>query len=215
MTSEYTELQRHELCNPHSWVAKGKQLFYAAGVIKAKVDEYWAKEPRNKDLHGHIDVFMMLCSYSLENLLKGLIVLRERPAIEQRLNNNEPFNAIIPEKHKLYQLAKRAGLATLADEKRALLERLTRSAVWAAQYPAPLRPDEYQTEDPFGMIGKGWAPINTYTGKDADEVLCIAKAVFTELNKTVGQQGPSPDAKPGAAGRTQRDSGTGIASGEG
>lgn len=83
-----------------------------------------------------IEVYFLLMGYSIENLLKG-IVLSKQPGLLDK-DKGKLSNTILT--HNLVKLAKNCDINITLDE-RHLLEALTTSIVWEGKYPTPKEED--------------------------------------------------------------------------
>ncbi len=96
-------------------------------------------------LYRKLHVFYMLWAYSLENLLKALIVSRGLAD-----KKGEEGTARLPkvlQSHDLITLAKTAGIEYLVKDYPDVLAKLSHCSTWYGRYPVPLRPSDLENED--------------------------------------------------------------------
>lgn len=158
-------------------------LFNSAKVLLPHIDTESDKTPR-----PFTDVFMMLCSYAIENLFKGLIITQEKDEIQKKLENGTQFGEIISEGHRLDKLAIRANCLDIEGTYGGLLKRLTRSATWFARYPAPLFPSGYENENFFGLPSSSFIPQGAYSSRDITDVEKILQQLYIRINENEANQ---------------------------
>ena len=142
---------------PISWLSTSRGLKHAADHI---YDIYYAASEQQlrriveevesgqiqksqtllgKELEEYLDcqllpVYLMLMGFSLENLLKG-IVIRQQPEL---LKPDGSFNL---KSHKLVILAQMGNIQLLPEEE-STLETLTTATEWASRYSVPLKQED-------------------------------------------------------------------------
>ena len=121
------------------WLGKADQLMRAAG----KIDPYAEfKIPVDADeLHKTLDilafslssVYFMLLGYSFENLLKGILLLREG-SVATEDNIKDIFDT-----HSLTGLLEKIGNTelTFTKEEKEFFEELEEYVLWIGRYPMP------------------------------------------------------------------------------
>lgn len=116
--------QFEELQNPVNWA------YMATLLQKAASQMDWT---RKKDITDwrYLPIYRMLMGFSLENLLKGILIAENPEGFEvSKLN------------HGLKQYAEKIkGVHMSADEK-ALLAQLEPYVKWAGRYPMPKKPND-------------------------------------------------------------------------
>ena len=115
------------------WAASAAALERSATVLWNVADEDLRRSHSPPWVFGPL---MLLCALTVENLVKGLLVLKE-PA----LNVHGEF---AHRSHDLTVLVMRAGLDVTAEEAD-LLERLGTFLLWAGRYPIPLKHTNFAT----------------------------------------------------------------------
>lgn len=125
------------------WIAKAKELEQAARIIEPKVLQYWEDceiasqtKPHRFPPDTFTGVYFMLLSFSIENYLKGSILITKACELKATFLENNQFPKVL-KGHNLVLLSKKAEFKFTRDEEN-LLRRLTRSAVWYGRYPVPL-----------------------------------------------------------------------------
>jgi hypothetical protein len=188
MKKDHQYKTRHieELTDPEKWIASSVSLFDSAKLLLPAV-----RIEQSKSARPVTDVFMMLSSYAIENLLKALIIAQEHDSILQELKEGERFIRIINEGHHLDKLALRANCIDIENDFKGLLQRLTRSATWFARYPAPLFPDGYETENFFDISSK-FIPQGAYTSTDVTDVSEILKCLYVKVKTNLANQASDP-----------------------
>ena len=93
----------------------------------------------------------LLYAYAIENVLKGLIVLK-RPSLIQEHELHGELKS-----HDLNRLADKAEVAVDQQHEPPILEALSDLSTWAGRYPVALRPSEYDTPNPNALLGYGSA----------------------------------------------------------
>jgi hypothetical protein len=83
----------------------------------------------------NFDAAYMLIAFAIENLLKGLIVAKERVTFSRQ---KMPGNLVTHDLHKLHKLA--APGATISQH---VLDSLTYMAEWRGRYPLPLSVEKF------------------------------------------------------------------------
>jgi hypothetical protein len=184
---QYKATHIADLTNPDKWVKSAVDLAKGAKALRPAVDQEANSSPK-----PCTDIFMMLCSYAIENLMKALVIVKEKEGIRNQLHEGVQFRNIIKEGHKLDKLAIRAGAHKIEKEYCALLKRLSRSATWFARYPAPLFPDEYETDDFFGLLASSpnFVPMGAYCSNDINDIENILKDLYIEIENIKGQPDP-------------------------
>jgi hypothetical protein len=112
-------------------------------------------------------------AYAIENVLKGLIVLKRPGFIQEHELHGELKT------HDLNELAKKAKV-TVEQNERAVLEALTHLSISAGRYPIALEPS-VDTPNPNALLGYGSAhPI----------MRTFFERAFKELESRVPEQIP-------------------------
>ena len=190
-THRYFDHHKRALLDPQGWHKAGMDLIESAKFLHPCVQQYWNDKASRKDTERHLSTFMMLCGFAIENLLKALIVLIRHDSIEKEIDSAPIFPDMLAT-HQLSILVKDAGLEAEMNVHIDLLERLTRAAIWRGRYPCPIRAEQWEMPDPFGMAGRGWVPMNSYNSKDPDDVMGIVNTIVAKMN---AQPSPSPSGK--------------------
>jgi hypothetical protein len=81
---------------------------------------------------------MLLAAFAMENLLKGLVVIREPGSVQPRATDPERLLDWEGSGHDLLALARRAG-EKLSAEEEDLMRLLTEFVLWAGRYPVSMR----------------------------------------------------------------------------
>ncbi len=125
------------------WWGSGQRLLHIAELLDDVHSEFCNNIGRiNKLDVSKVTVVFMLYSFAIENLLKSVIVFRDKAELGKCDWSKLPSTL---RSHKLYQLCKKAGLISLAIRYESLLKKLTRSAEWLGRYPSPLEAHEFET----------------------------------------------------------------------
>jgi len=107
---------------PYIWTDKAKELLYCAGIIYENANPF-------EGMHETSKQYFMLTAYAFENLLKGLILLKEK-------KQGMTFEVGKLLHHKLIRLARESGLTCTEDELH-LLKSLEFFGVILGRYPLP------------------------------------------------------------------------------
>jgi hypothetical protein len=159
---------------PASWLRSAGRLRDAAEAIikhelpaempyfqawKIADEEASAESIRNDTGVGNADIkaiapnyppAQLLYAYAIENVLKGLIVLKRPGLIQEHELHGELTT------HDLNELAKKAKVTVDQQHERPVLEALTRLSIWAGRYPVALT-RSLDPPDPNEWLGYGAA----------------------------------------------------------
>jgi hypothetical protein len=161
---------------PASWLRSAGRLRDAAEVIikhelpaegtyfqalKIADEEADADSVRNDTGVGTADIkaiapnfppAQLLYAYAIENVLKGLIILKRPDLIQEHKLHGELTS------HDLNDLAEKAKVTVDQQHERPVLEALSHLSTWAGRYPIALRPsDYYKAPNPNALLGYGSA----------------------------------------------------------
>jgi hypothetical protein len=132
MTSDSNEFDRKtvfaESSAPENWLSMAIVLHHAA----SKID--WTKQRNFTDWY-YIPIYRMLMAFSIENLLKGILIVEGHEAIEGDKLSNRLGN------HSLRQYADDVSGVTITKSEKRLLDELEHYLRWAGRYPMPKKPD--------------------------------------------------------------------------
>jgi hypothetical protein len=166
----YTKKYKKRLLDYEEWVLKADQLLDAAGLFEGKIHETWdnCRNGTSKYDDRFISIYFMLSSYAIENLLKAVIIKKQRKELENTINTRTKFPAMLKE-HDLFKLAKRGNLLNFALGNEEYLKKLTRSAIWYGRYPMPTNPSDF---NPFSVTQQNQKSysLSSYTSMDVKEV---------------------------------------------
>ena len=125
------------------WLEQATQLKMSADVILVELEKIL---PRSQVLPGvrvkklaYIHSFMLLTGLAFENLIKGILIGRDKTVVDQQKINSRLWN--IRGGHGIAELAKR--VASVTSNESDLLRRLEEYLFWAGRYPLPLNSDVY------------------------------------------------------------------------
>jgi hypothetical protein len=146
MQSDKNRIHEFIARNPNSWEERADNLKRAADkVYEICYDAFtstrnYIKEGREPDLQDVQDfsviaIYYLLMGYALENLLKGILIMRQ-PEMYVQQGNLTGLKT-----HKLVKLFEDCKLP-VDQETKELLEKLTRHIVWQGKYPIPLRAED-------------------------------------------------------------------------
>lgn len=119
------------------------EIHFAAGMRSIermqsgsiKVTEMTDAESEEWQDQGLVSVYFLLMGYSIENLLKG-ILLSQKPELFHPSERMKRFGH-----HKLIRLCNEVGVELQSDEKKWLMK-LTEYIEWQGKYPIPLERDK-------------------------------------------------------------------------
>ncbi len=126
------------------WYDSARSLFSTAKLLEPKIFSIWDEIDvlleKRKSLEGfpweviqHQSVYMMLCAFSIENLLKGQIVEQDRKSVYDSVLQSGKLPKRLTT-HNLLQLADDCHV-TLTDLGKKMLHFLTRHSTWIGRYP--------------------------------------------------------------------------------
>jgi hypothetical protein len=139
---------------PVAWLVSGRRLFASAKILLNDqgpvADRYWAeaervaREAARRGIRPawgemafpvpNFDGAYLLLAYTIENLLKGLLIAQKKEHISE---SKLPKNL---RSHDLWELYKMSGAKTELQER--TLRSLTYMSVWRGRYPAPTSPQD-------------------------------------------------------------------------
>jgi hypothetical protein len=166
------ELFRRVVLDPDQWIAKADALSGAAAKFEHELNEAWTNvyvSPfARRMIRDALPVYLMLAAYAVENLLKALLVLKNRDDHTAHVTTKHELPPQL-KSHDLVRLADASGaIATAYAYRRELLQRLARSAVWYGRYPVPLAHDRREPA------------IANLNGSDIDEVRSLLRDLRDE-----------------------------------
>jgi hypothetical protein len=131
MTSASDEFDRktffEESSEPENWLKMGIALKNAASNLD------WTKRGDLPDWR-YLPIYRMLMAFSIENLLKGILIVEGHEAIEgDKLSNRL-------KKHGLRQYADAVSGVPITKPEKCLLDELQHYLMWAGRYPMPKKP---------------------------------------------------------------------------
>jgi hypothetical protein len=125
------------------WLEQAIQLKISADVILVELEKVL---PLSQVLPGvrvkklaYIHSFMLLTGLAFENLIKGILIGRDKTVVDQQKINSRLWN--VRGGHGIAELAKR--VASVTSDESDLLRRLEEYLFWAGRYPLPLNSDVY------------------------------------------------------------------------
>jgi hypothetical protein len=140
------DLYLHRCADPEQWMLLARALKETAKPLEDKLglimgvrsDEKYAKDVWL--LYKEIDVLYMLWGFSIENLIKAVIVKQNATAWFCSLNKLPD----ILNEHNLSKLLESAGLENFFLPHSDLLAKLTESIYWYGRYPVPKGASDYE-----------------------------------------------------------------------
>jgi hypothetical protein len=152
-----------DITNPRAWADRGYDLLEAARLLRPLVLEYWeafdaftqGHKPIQLPARNPHGIYFMLVAFALENFLKAHLVSIKAPAIETAVAHAPVLPKVLKD-HDLVRLAGNVGLR-LSEADKALVIRLSKSAVWCGRYPLPVKP-------------QGLTHVIHYSRKDLDAI---------------------------------------------
>lgn len=185
MSTTERERFKREFLDDSRWKCIAMDLLASAAALRPKVMEFWAEAheamkiaKRGEGLPsipsaGIVGVYFMLTAYALENLLKAIIVEKERHELEKQLEKSSAVpNAM--KTHNLRDLAALAGVLLDAMEDELLL-RLTENATWRGRYPIPVHEKDLVNRylKDGGFASQAW-----YSASDEERIQRIVGKVY-------------------------------------
>lgn len=130
---KWTPARQYAVVGNHarSWLDSAFELNLAAKALRIKVEENWhSKKPFREQ---YISPYYMLIGYTLETLLKGIIVAKGHNCIV-----NSKFVGFGVNGHDLIALANKAEVS-FDNEQSKILKLLTEHTTWAGRYPIAVK----------------------------------------------------------------------------
>jgi len=140
------------MSSPHNWQRRAESINHIACLTIDEVEKQ-LKDKKQDILEFKFDlayVALFLCSISLENLIKGLYILR---------NENCCSNGELPKiltTHNILSIAEKANIK-LKEEERELCDFAGHVILWWGKYPVPKRYDQI-----FGGLSFEHSIFDTY-----------------------------------------------------
>lgn len=165
--------------DPKAWVESADRLSVSAKILESHFEEFW-NQLRNQNSFddSKVSTLFMLYSYMIENLLKALIVIKDKQDLSNKDWKKLPSSL---QGHNLYKLCKKSGLESLAREYESILKRLSRSAEWYGRYPTPIKASDFQNircSENEPMVS-----LSQYTSNDLNEIKYIINELKARLRK--------------------------------
>lgn len=164
MTTNHFEIRlKAEALDPIAWLESANRLIASAEKLEDYFEEFWNTLKTEKILDdSKVSILFMIYSYAIENLLKAIIVIRDKQNLSSQNWGKLP-NSL--QGHNLYQLCKKSGLDNLAREYESILKKLSRSAEWYGRYPTPIKASDYNNlrsseNESNGISLSGHTPID-------------------------------------------------------
>jgi hypothetical protein len=183
------ELNAHhfslQLSTPDEWIKMADSLLHVAQLIEPELKERWdlhntVIESRKRPLPslGIQNVYLLLIAYSVENLLKSVII---RSNISKYRNASAKQKALpeILRNHRLFSLAKLAGFKMTWREE-LTLRRLSRFSIWAGRYPIPTKAQDLEANEALSN-GEVWT-VGYLSSADVTEVTNLLVNLFKQLH---------------------------------
>jgi hypothetical protein len=116
-----------ESSEPKHWLKMAIVLQHAASNLD------WTKQRDFTDWR-YKPIYRMLMAFSIENLLKGILIVEGHEAIEGEKLSKRLSN------HGLRQYAEDVSGVTITEPEKCLLDELQHYLIWAGRYPMPTKP---------------------------------------------------------------------------
>ncbi len=117
-----------ESSEPENWLKMAVALQHAASNLD------WTKPRDPFSDWRYLPIYRMLMAFSIENLLKGILIVEGHEAIAGDKLSNRLSN------HGLRQYADGVTGVTITKPEECLLDELQHYLMWAGRYPMPKRP---------------------------------------------------------------------------
>jgi hypothetical protein len=180
--SHYEKKLKTDALDPKAWIESAARLSLSAEMLETHFDEFWNQLKIKKLFDdSKISTLFMIYSYMIENLLKALIVIKDKQDLLKKDWKKLPSSL---QSHNLYQLCKKSGLESLAREYESILKRLSRSAEWYGRYPTPIKASDFENircseNEPNGLS------LSQQTSNDLKEIKDIINELKVRLEKYV------------------------------
>jgi hypothetical protein len=116
-----------ESSEPENWLKMAIALQHAASNLD------WTRRRDLSDWH-YLPIYRMLMAFSIENLLKGILIVEGHKAIEGEKLSKRLSN------HGLRHYADDVSGVTITQSEKCLLDELQHYLTWAGRYPMPTKP---------------------------------------------------------------------------
>ena len=129
--------------DPQSWLEWANQLKMSADVIWVEFEKILHLSQvlpgvREKKL-SYLNSFMLLTGLAFENLIKGILVGRDKTVVDRQKIDNRLWK--VRGGHGIAELAKR--VTSISSDELDLLRRLEEFLFWAGRYPLPMSSEVY------------------------------------------------------------------------
>jgi hypothetical protein len=199
VTSWLKEYHENTTLCPADWQKKGHELLIMAKVHIPFIKTYWSETPQKKALQPHCHAYMMLMSFALENLIKGVLLISDHEECLIQYDGKKLFGKDgLLQSHDLMELLGRIEFESPKGEMvnfkvankdtQELLQRLTRCAIWESRYPAPTKPCGLDASDIFGL-GEGFIPVSMFKSGDVENSSRVFKYFDEILSKLIESKG--------------------------
>jgi hypothetical protein len=139
---------------PEEWWETAAYLLDAASLLGGEVkkrrirfDKHWKKCPQLRHTLRIQSVCFMIIAFSIENILKGVIVRQKRRTFRHPNTLNKTLPKIL-NNHNLLKLVELANI-DISDEEKSLLLRLSRYSKWSGRYPIPVKAEDFTFDEPL------------------------------------------------------------------
>lgn len=140
---QYKSIFMSNLLSENAWLEKAKDLIEVASSFEPEVNRAWddlrSLRSGGEDTlkrTGYFGTYYMLIAYGIENILKAKIISKRRSEFKEYIKKKWGLPHVL-KSHDLYKLANDLNIPLNSNEE-SYLRRLSRAAVWAGRYPAPL-----------------------------------------------------------------------------
>ena len=164
--------------DPHKWWIQAKRLMSSARLMREHALKYFTGPPSEKtECESHLNAYFILASFALENAMKALVVRKQADIIRQQLSARKILPDVL-HTHDLLDLARLSDIPVLKNEDELFLLCMTRYAVWAGRYPAPVNADK--VEVPTSLLTSDKMVI-THAYEEYD--VCLSEMLFNFIEK--------------------------------
>ncbi|SFF24611.1 hypothetical protein [Spirosoma endophyticum] len=131
--------------SPSSWLHQARSLKTAAQLPLDELARIKASDlspaDRSEALMSHIQSYMLLTSFSFENLIKGILTSRKPNMVDGKSLSTALWDN--KNGHKVVDII--PADIILSDQERDLFIRLQAFAIWAGRYPIPMNSHDYHS----------------------------------------------------------------------
>jgi len=166
------------------WAKQGDELWSVADLIRPKAAEYWEHEGEEQRARQHfLSAFLMMSAFAIENYLKGVLVCEHEAEFRREIRETRQLPDLL-NTHSITDLCRAARVTVQPAGEERLLRELSAAATWAARYPTPARPREYEKGTFDGQEG---IVLSLYSSGDIANTAKMVGVLRERLRTQIGE----------------------------